>query len=378
MNAPLRPKTLRAEEWAASKAGVLFGFADLTLLAVLADPVWSTGRTLASFALFAVALVGLAGVGYVLNDLADESADRQAGIVRPVVDLHRSEQALLIGVLLVMAIAPWAALDTSPSTFALLALELLLLLAYSLWPFRLKERGALALLTDAAYGYVVPIALTVATFSKAGHDMPTSVVGTALVWGTAIGIRSIAQHQQTDLENDTAAGTTTWATVRDPEAVESWVSRMWIVEILAFVVLIGRTSTISVAIPVGLGIGLLWELAQVTSRRALGESTQLPGDVVDRLVTCWFPMTVAAALVARHPGLWPIAAAQVVVAWRWLADLPTGGVHRTRVAVSYTCARLGRQSVDNANRHAAAVARSPTHIDVARRAIRAIRRRLRP
>lgn len=377
MNAPLRPATLRADEWAASKAGLLFGFADLTLLATLDDPVWSTVQTLASFALFAVALVGFAGLGYVLNDLADEAADRRAGVVRPVVELNRHKQALLLGTLVVMAVAPWVALETSRLTVALLTVELLLLLAYPLRPLRLKERGTLALLADASYGYVIPIALTLSTFSEAGKGtLPASVVGSALVWGSAIGLRSIAEHQQGDVNNDQAAGTTTWATSRDERVVERAVRKMWSAEIVAFAVLVGCTSSVSVAIPALLGIGFWWQLSQVTALRTTDQPTRLPHDIVNPLVTYWFPITLAGALTMHHPALWPIAAAQVVIAWPWLRDLPIGGIHRTRVAMSFMVARLRGRSREQARSHAAMVATSPTHLDVSRRAVRALRRRL--
>lgn len=375
MTAPWRPANLRSDEWVLSKASVLLGFADLTLIATREDPTWSTAETVVSFALFVLALIGVAGLGYVVNDLADESADRRAGVTRPVVELRRREQVALLGALILTAVAPWFALDPSGLTLSLLTVEILLLLTYPLPPIRLKERGSLALLGDAGYGYVIPIALTMSTFSAAGDaTLPVITVIAALAWGMTIGLRSIAQHQLEDVARDRAAGTTTWATMRDSALVERFIGRLWVLEAVAFVGLTACAAMLAPAIAVVLIVGALWQLCQVHALRILSQPVRMPDDVINPLVTHWFPLALAGALIVRHPGLWPIAALQMTLTWRWLADLPDGGIHRTRVGVSFAVARISGASRQQAIQRSVAVAGSPTHVDVARRACRALRR----
>ena len=115
--------------------------------------------------------------------------------MRPAANLGPRRRAAVLGGLTVMAVVPWLLLPASPAVWLLLGLELALLVGYSVPPVRAKERGPLALVFDASYAYVVPIALTFAAFGQQDvgsvEDL-TPLVVTSLAWAFATGLRGIA------------------------------------------------------------------------------------------------------------------------------------------------------------------------------------------
>lgn len=380
MSGRFGPATVRSNEWLESKAAVVLGFADLTLLVTLAEPAWSTSRIVVSFVLFTIALLGLAGLGYVVNDLADESSDRRAGVTRPVTDLDRRQRVVLLTVLVIMAFGPWVVLDVSAGPLVLLGLQVVLLLAYSLPPVRLKERGTVALLADMAFGYVVPVALTLSTFSRAGDtSLPLVLSIASHSWAAATGLHLIALHQYRDRANDEAAGIRTWATIRGESSTARWVGILQVIEILTFVglvVVVG--SEVVPELPLVLGLALAWQLAQQLALSATEQPARWSNVVIGQLATFWFPLTLAVALVVRHPELWPLVAIQLLVSASSVSDLLDSGLHRLRVAAVYGWARLGQRTAPSeARRRAQQTATGPTHVDLLRRGGRAALRRIR-
>ena len=98
----------------------------------------------------------------------------------------------------------------------MLALNYLWPTLYSIPGVRLKERGVLGVLSDAAGSHITP---TLFAFADASVFVPGTVNGVVLaavlLWATALGIKGILYHMIADRANDETAGVATFATTRD-------------------------------------------------------------------------------------------------------------------------------------------------------------------
>lgn len=184
-------------------------------------------------------IFGIAGFGYLMNDLSDRAEDQKAGKFNLLISLPTSAIVGLLLLFLACAILPWLFyFPQGWSTLGLLAFELLLFLLYSLPPFRFKERGFLGVLCDAGYAHAVPAVLAALTFFYLGNRSFPSLyllVGALGFWQGMLGIRNILLHQLGDLEKDKQTETKTFGTQLGKERLEKFLLR-WIVplELLGF------------------------------------------------------------------------------------------------------------------------------------------------
>ncbi|MEL7209993.1 MAG: UbiA family prenyltransferase, partial [Actinomycetota bacterium] len=207
------PSLTRAADWWSHKVPIVLAVAFLVLLGSGPAPEIGVGQASWSVLAFLVAVIGVAGLGHVINDLFDAEQDRAAGRARAAAEAGPRTRLALFAGLTAAALVPWTYLPADALVWGLLGLELALLVGYSTPPVRAKERGGLALLFDASYAYVVPLALAVATFSNlpvGPSDDLGAITAAVLVWSLAVGLRSIVFHQIDDLEDDRAAGVNTW------------------------------------------------------------------------------------------------------------------------------------------------------------------------
>ncbi len=379
---PRQPRVgslIRAGEWWNYKGPVVAAFCYLTILWDGTDaPV---RRTVMAVVLFLVALLGVGGLGHVVNDLADQEQDRRVGVRRSATALSsRRRSALLVG-LSILAGVPWLVLDVDGIAIALLVLELALLLAYSLPPVRAKERGAQALWVDAAYAYVVPIALAFATFgSVLDTELETGPVVAALVWATVAGLAAIAQHQASHIDADRVARTGTWAIDVGREAATRWVSRLVVAAAVAFIALLAALVDSVPTVFVWSSLAVLWQAGQLTAVRL----QQLPDErppitfgvrdhVLGPLESRWLSLIVLLTLVVRSTDFWPLLLLHVVLFGAPLFAVVSVELHRVRVLVTFLA---HRSRGDDAHAVARRVGSGPTHIDVVRRGWRSVRRRL--
>lgn len=196
-------RLVRGERWWAGKVAPLVGIA---ALAALPDAVDAPGPV--DLALLLASAAGIAAFGHVLNDLADRRADAAAGKANPIAGRPVGQVVGLLVGSLALGLVPWAWLDAPASALPLLAIELLLLITYSLPPTRWKVRGAPGVIADAAYAYVVPLALVVAVFAAPGA-WPPAALALLVGWSALLGLRGILCHQLDDVEADRAAGSRT-------------------------------------------------------------------------------------------------------------------------------------------------------------------------
>ena len=108
-------------------------------------------NTTVFFLLFLAILtaIGIAGIGYLLNDWNDREQDKIAGKS----NIFLSANKLLIVVIpiafCVLAILPWLYLPNTRITFYLLSIEIILFIVYAFPPLRLKERPVAGIICDA-------------------------------------------------------------------------------------------------------------------------------------------------------------------------------------------------------------------------------------
>jgi 4-hydroxybenzoate polyprenyltransferase len=154
----------------------------------------------------------VAAYGHVVNDWCDIADDQRAGKPNAMRDVHVAKRAALCLGFVVAGFAVLAPFhDAWPARIAL-AVNYLWPTLYSIPRVRLKERGFLGVLTDAAGSHVTPtlFAFAVASmFAPAAANVP--VVAAFVVWAAALGIKGILYHMIADRANDEMAGVTTFA-----------------------------------------------------------------------------------------------------------------------------------------------------------------------
>ena len=182
----------------------------------------SVGDALVWILLALCTITGVAGFAYMSNDVADRRADVAAGRPNGTAELSTARTTLAFAVFLAAALAPWIAyVPADRVSVSLWAAELLLLLAYSVPPIRLKERGILGVTADALYAHVVPALLAAYSFHVLTQRVFDGFVTFAVAlaaWQFFLGMRSVLTHQLSDADHDRASGTSTHVIRRGEEA----------------------------------------------------------------------------------------------------------------------------------------------------------------
>jgi UbiA prenyltransferase family len=163
-----------------------------------------------------VALIGLMGCvcgvgnyGYALNELFDRDEDLRAGRSNAAhTATNRKMWSIIVGS---AAFALAAALYSGGlPTLEITMAVLLLPLAYSVPPLRIKERGWSGVLSDALAAHVYPAALALLIVSHQSLRSPSlPLVAAMLCWALATGLRGILSHQLQSEDSDRKAGLST-------------------------------------------------------------------------------------------------------------------------------------------------------------------------
>lgn len=314
------PALVRAGNWWNHKVPPIVAVAALALDQAGRPRGWPM---LADLALYLCSTVGVAAFGHVVNDLADLSTDRRAGVENRMDALTWPTRLGVLTATLVVGLAPWVWLPRPREAIALLAAELALLVAYSCRPIRLKNRSVLGAAADASFASLLPLALTAAVFTAATDRRsllsdPRSVcaVGLSGLFVVSMGWRGILWHQLDDIEHDRRAGVNTVATRFGSEAILAVVSRTVVVEVVALTVAIGLAASAG-----RLWVGILWlayvpyRLFQATllwsppfraaSLRDQRSRVHFVGYViVNDFVERWLPVAAVVALAVEEPVAW--------------------------------------------------------------------------
>jgi len=316
----------RAGDWWHHKVPVVLAFGYVVFLGPSAVPVIGAADAALTLVAFVASIIGVAGLGHMVNDLFDAEQDRRVGRMRAAANLGPRRRTALLACLLAMAVTPWLLLPSSPTVWALLGLELALLVGYSVPPVRAKERGALALLFDASYAYVVPLALTFAAFGQQDvgsvEDLGPLVVA-SLAWSLATGLRGIAFHQIDDLDDDIRAGTRTWAVRLGHERALRRVTPVALLEPVLFTAVVLALTERMPLLPLWMVLIVAWRSFQLRFLAGYESSIlhldaeqrlrRLGFEILNDVYERWLPILVLLTLAVRSPGYWFLVVAHTLV-----------------------------------------------------------------
>ena len=206
---PTGDRLLKADKWWNYKVPPLL--AVIYYVLSQATPSVPLVTVLLHILLFLIATIGIAGFGYLLNDLFDMKEDQKTNSRNVASQLGLSRLTPLLLLMLAIGCLPWLVLPLGWPGISLIGLEFALFALYSIPPVRLKERGLLGIVADALYAYVVPTLVAWLTFAHLCEvATPAWFGGLVAIWGLALGIRHMLRHQVYDLSRDRQAGITTF------------------------------------------------------------------------------------------------------------------------------------------------------------------------
>jgi len=192
---------IRWRDWGPSKIPV---FCIGLLYAGLANRQISTAFVL-DFAMFIVFITLQSALGYVVNDWGDRELDALHGKPNAFTRLTHAQGIMALGTLLVLAFLSGLPFAGRPRVLPLWMGLVFFALAYSLKPFRLKERGAWGLTVAALAQWPLPIMLTFAVLNRfGGWDMVVFTLA-IMISGATLEI----SHQRYDRARDLSTQTGT-------------------------------------------------------------------------------------------------------------------------------------------------------------------------
>jgi len=239
-----------------------------------------------------VTVAFLAAFGYGVNDIADIRADERAGKANRAARLSIASRTLFLlltagGALIVCLL--WASDAAAP---CFVAAGLVMALAYSVRPIRLKERGIWGLPAAAVAQWSLPI-FAVSAAQPGGWLRPLAWLLSAL--GLAIGLRWMAVHQLQDAAADRRADVRTYAS--SGADVSAVIVSAFAGEIVALVgvLLLGWPMSQPAVLALA-----LWTLWQTSLRRPAGSiRTRLLGYEEAPLSEYYFLMLPLALVLSR-------------------------------------------------------------------------------
>jgi hypothetical protein len=262
-----------------------------TLVDVLQSFLWSL-----------CTILGIAGFGYLSNDLGDRKADQKAGKHNLLSQIHPLQIALLFTLFLALAILPWIIyFPLNTLTACLLIPEFLLFILYVLPPFRLKERGLLGVVTDALYAHANPAILAALTFGAiAGLDhskMALFLCGLGL-WQFCLGMRNILLHQLKDVYNDRTSCIRTFVTQVGEDLTHHLLMSLFVpLELLSWLLFLGILIPITWLPLIAWPIYLAWQFPRQGSKLDLRAWLYR---YLDDFYIPWFPLLILTALVLQN------------------------------------------------------------------------------
>jgi 4-hydroxybenzoate polyprenyltransferase len=315
---------VRSEQWWDPKVAPLVG---LSALAIGSAPGPAPSGALADLLLLLVSMVGVAAFGHLVNDWCDREADAAAGKANLLVGLAAPRRAALVAASLLLGLGPWVALPDRPAARAALAVEVALLIAYSVPPLRLKGRAWAGALADAGYAFAVPFAIVALALapSPATEGGPLLVV-LLVAFGLLAGLRGILFHQIDDLEADRAAGVGTVARAVGVDRLERLLARVLlpleVVLLVALVVLSGVAWLWGLAVAFlawrTFQISFLWSEPVVASTlRQDRQRVQVVGfSYINEFIERWVPLAAVVAVAWSTGGWWWAAVVAHLLAFR--------------------------------------------------------------
>lgn len=270
-----------------------------------------------------VIVLAVAAYGFVLNDLTDIEADRLSGQPNRMAGLPPAWRLAALGAPLAIAVgmAAWAG---DRVLAALTALNLALPSLYSVPPVRLKGRGVLGALADAAGVHAVPMALV--TWAVTRHpethaDQAGPFLASAIAWTLCLGLRGIVVHQAQGLAGDRAAQVHTFAAAIGKEGARRLVWRGIVpAEVLALSIFLVIVLPMAPVLLVTLLLFALVEARQLQLGWTMplfdppGRSSEPYRPLVSNAwYELWMPLGLALQLAWHHPWAWGVVGAHLLL-----------------------------------------------------------------
>jgi 4-hydroxybenzoate polyprenyltransferase len=297
-------KIVRWSEWYDSKLPFIVMIAYWAAVRQSVTAVW---EPIARIAVYGASLLAL---GYLLNDLSDISIDKAAGKKRAVHRIPKAHAWLVAAMLTVIVVGSLWPYLLRPSLTAELsvAASIFLASAYSLRPFRLKERGWVGLVAASAAQRSLPAIVAAISLDIVE---PATVAMTLVFFMN--GLRYIILHQVIDAESDHATHVHTFMRDRGLESTGAELLSLLLageVAVLAMLPLAFRSTLWwfgIVAWPHCLY--WLWQLALHGRQTHPLTYDRMPLQTFYFLV---WPASLAAAAALVNPIAWPLLISEIV------------------------------------------------------------------
>lgn len=193
---------------------------------------------------FFVALIGVSAFGYLFNDYCDVDVDRRAGKKNLLNNYSKPLRILIVLLPLFVGSAAWHLTYPNLVENVLFCLQILALIAYSMPPIRLKERGLAGVVTDAFYGHINPVFITLFwhmhLYSKSWWFI--GLLSIVFIVTSLKGIRNILLHQIDDRKADAKASVQTFVVQSGPLGVLYFINNVLPFEVLLSIAFAGFIS----------------------------------------------------------------------------------------------------------------------------------------
>jgi len=349
-------ETIRADAWWEHKLAPMLGSGYMTafLLGASLRDVWP------ALALTLGALTAAAAYVSLINDLTDIDDDRVAGKQNRLARRSRGVRAGALAGCLAIGAGATVAWRDDLLAVGLYAGAWVAFSLYSIPPVRLKARGILGVVADAAGAHVFPqLLVVVAVFHRHGTPLDAGWIAAVAAWAAANGVRGAVWHQLADVDVDARAGIRTFGRIHPRRA--HWLARAsFAIELALFAVLLWRSHNalaFALLVPYFALEALrskLWGVKLVIAGRA-----PVFRIAMHEYYIVLYPLSFLIAASIRHPFDAPVLVAHVVL------------FHRTLVEMTRHAGRAARELVSarrSASRRAVAAPRGrsrssapPTH-----------------
>ena len=232
----------RAQDWRFSFIPQIFGNLYLWLL------LFKIGFSIGALSLLLLSLItsfGFASLGYFINEYFDQEDDSKAGKINKLKFVGKSNQFILLVVIVLATFTPWLVLPFNKISGALVTAQIALFLLYASTPFRLKKNSYLSGIIDALYAYIVPLILSYYTYylysGSLSFNIPFLICYSALLF--VAGYRNIIIHYINDIFKDKKVGLITMPRVIGVNKTNTLLITLLLIELallLTTIVIIGN------------------------------------------------------------------------------------------------------------------------------------------
>ncbi len=309
---------IRSNHWWKYKAAHILGFTYFFFYLIQPSKI----EAALLFLFSAMTIVGIAGLGYFINDLYDIKFDLKAGKKNHVHPLSLFVRFLIVFALLAISFLPWLYLRSTIWIWLLIGVELLLFVVYAHPLTRLKEKAQWGLICDSLYGHALPIIIACLTYWQYLDKVdlsPKLFFLFLFVWQFTKGIRNILLHQLTDYQNDLKSGIKTFTSINNPHKIYRFVLfRLVPFEFiwnLIFLVFIYKTTS---SLLIGFVIFLIVFIAgHGLFRNIKINKTEYQENTYLYFLNDWyedyFPIIILVTLLINQPNLWLLILGHVIL-----------------------------------------------------------------